>query len=191
MNKKIFIILLLICSTLTVSCGNNDISADVSLGEASQTVSAEISEEALEESESFEESTPEESITIEESEASLPEESVPPPAGAVTEELGTTEKGFKIFSVDGVVYIEGVLIVNKTYPLPQSYCPNGMTAETHLLKCVRQQRKRVILCFRKTISDPTNCKACFTPAFVTETARSMQIDFLPVPVIRSINREWR
>lgn len=135
MNKKIFIILLLICSILTVSCVNNDVSADVSLGEASQTVSAEISEEALEESENSEESiteesTPEESITIEESEASLPEESVPPPAGAVTEELGTTEKGFKIFSVDGVVYIEGVLIVNKTYPLPQSYCPNGMTAET-------------------------------------------------------------
>lgn len=104
------------------------------MGEASQTVSAEISEEALEESENSEESITEESVTIEESEASLPEESeeesVPPPAGAVTEELGTTEKGFKIFSVDGVVYIEGVLIVNKTYPLPQSYCPNGMTAET-------------------------------------------------------------
>ncbi|MBO5401657.1 MAG: M15 family metallopeptidase [Clostridia bacterium] len=139
MNKKIFLILLLICSILTASCGNNDVSADVSFGDASQTVSAEISEEAFEESENSEESITEESIAeesiiIEESEVSLPEESeeesVPPPAVAVTEELGTTEKGFKIFSVDGVVYIEGVLIVNKTYPLPQSYCPNGMTAET-------------------------------------------------------------
>ena len=32
--------------------------------------------------------------------------------------------------IDGVTYIQGVMIVNKTYSLPQSYNPNGLTAET-------------------------------------------------------------
>lgn len=32
--------------------------------------------------------------------------------------------------IDGVTYIQGVMIVNKTYALPQSYNPNGLTAET-------------------------------------------------------------
>ena len=31
---------------------------------------------------------------------------------------------------DGVTYIDGVLIVNKTYSLPASYAPGGLTSET-------------------------------------------------------------
>ena len=32
--------------------------------------------------------------------------------------------------IDGITYFDGVMIVNKTYTLPQSYNPGGMTAET-------------------------------------------------------------
>ena len=32
---------------------------------------------------------------------------------------------------NGVTYVDGLLLVNKTYPLPQSYAPGGLTAETN------------------------------------------------------------
>ena len=32
--------------------------------------------------------------------------------------------------IDGITYFDGVMIVNKTYTLPQSYNPGGMTADT-------------------------------------------------------------
>lgn len=41
----------------------------------------------------------------------------------------TTSKGYKGEVKDGVVYIDGYLIANKTYPLPKSY-GNGITNET-------------------------------------------------------------
>ncbi len=40
-----------------------------------------------------------------------------------------TSKGFKIEEIDGVTYIDGTLIVNKTYSLPSTY-GNGLTEET-------------------------------------------------------------
>lgn len=41
----------------------------------------------------------------------------------------TTSKGFKGYTKNGITYIDGVLIANKTYGLPQSYGP-GLTKET-------------------------------------------------------------
>ena len=41
----------------------------------------------------------------------------------------TTSKGFTGKVVNGVTYIDGILIVNKTYSLPSSY-GNGLTSET-------------------------------------------------------------
>ena len=41
----------------------------------------------------------------------------------------TTSKGFKGETKNGITYIEGVLIVNKTYSLPSTY-GNGLTKET-------------------------------------------------------------
>lgn len=38
---------------------------------------------------------------------------------------GTTSKGFKIEEVNGVTYIDGYLIANKTYGLPESYEPEN------------------------------------------------------------------
>lgn len=38
--------------------------------------------------------------------------------------IGSTSKGFLITELDGVTYVDGVLMVNKTYPLPSTYKPN-------------------------------------------------------------------
>lgn len=40
--------------------------------------------------------------------------------------IGTTSKGYEIKQVDGVYYIDGILIANKTYNLPNSYAPGGL-----------------------------------------------------------------
>lgn len=38
-------------------------------------------------------------------------------------EVGTTEKGFTIYEIDGSIYIDNVLIANKTYPLKDGFVP--------------------------------------------------------------------
>ncbi len=40
-----------------------------------------------------------------------------------------TSKGYKITSIDGVTYVNGILIANKTYALPEEYAPGGLTSE--------------------------------------------------------------
>lgn len=37
--------------------------------------------------------------------------------------VGTTSKGYEITEINGATYINGTLVVNKTYPLPKSYAP--------------------------------------------------------------------
>lgn len=43
----------------------------------------------------------------------------------------TTSKGFTGYTQYGRTYIDGILIVNKTYSLPRSYDPKGLTSETN------------------------------------------------------------
>jgi len=43
----------------------------------------------------------------------------------ISETSTTTNKEFNIEVKDGVTYIDGYLIVNKTYPLPEDYIPTG------------------------------------------------------------------
>lgn len=40
-----------------------------------------------------------------------------------------TRKGYTINVVDGISYIDGIMIVNKSYPVPSSYNPGGLTSE--------------------------------------------------------------
>ena len=42
---------------------------------------------------------------------------------------GVTSKGYTVYEKDGKTYIDGVLIVNKTYALPQSYAPGALTRQ--------------------------------------------------------------
>ena len=41
----------------------------------------------------------------------------------------TNEAGHEIVTTNGVTYVDGVLVVNKTYSLPASYGPGGLTPE--------------------------------------------------------------
>lgn len=50
--------------------------------------------------------------------------------GTNSERSFITSKGFKGKTVNGVTYIDGILIVNKTYPIPSTYAPGGLTKET-------------------------------------------------------------
>lgn len=43
--------------------------------------------------------------------------------------IGVTSKGYEIIEVDGLTYINGVLVVNKTYSVPQDYAPGDLTPE--------------------------------------------------------------
>lgn len=43
--------------------------------------------------------------------------------------VGTSSAGMKIETVGGVTYVGGILVANKTYSLPSTYNPGGLTAE--------------------------------------------------------------
>lgn len=43
----------------------------------------------------------------------------------------TVKKSEGVQQVDGVTYIDGILIANKTYALPSSYNPGGLTSDTY------------------------------------------------------------
>lgn len=46
-----------------------------------------------------------------------------------TKSLGTSANGYSIEMIDGVVYVGGVIIANKTYSLPSDYNPGGLTSK--------------------------------------------------------------
>ena len=49
---------------------------------------------------------------------------------APPEDGNTTSKGYKIENIDGVTFVDGILIVNKTYSLPEDYNPGDLTEDT-------------------------------------------------------------
>lgn len=46
-----------------------------------------------------------------------------------------TSNGFKIETIDGVTYVDGYMIVNKTYPLPEDYVPENTHIEVSSSNC--------------------------------------------------------
>lgn len=58
-----------------------------------------------------------------------PNDNPPPTSNSINE--FTTSKGFKGYTKNGITYIDGILVANKTYSLPQSYGP-GLTKETQV-----------------------------------------------------------
>ena len=39
--------------------------------------------------------------------------------------IGTSSKGYTIYTRSGVTYVDGIMIVNKSYPLPEDYIPQN------------------------------------------------------------------
>lgn len=58
-----------------------------------------------------------------------PKVETPSPKPSTNDATFTTSKGFSGKTVNGITYIDGILIVNKTYSLPSTY-GNGLTKET-------------------------------------------------------------
>jgi len=54
-----------------------------------------------------------------------------PPKIEVPPETNITSNGYSITVKDGITYVDGVLIANKTYALPETYNPQGLTSETY------------------------------------------------------------
>lgn len=53
-----------------------------------------------------------------------------PSAPTMPDKTFTTSKGFSGATKNGITYIDGYLIANKTYNLPSTYNPGGLTSET-------------------------------------------------------------
>ena len=50
-----------------------------------------------------------------------------------------SSKGYSIEVIDGITYVDGILIANKTYALPSSYAPGDITPEVKSAFAVMQQ----------------------------------------------------
>lgn len=70
----------------------------------------------------------EEAATRRETPSSVPVTQSPYPSG-VEIDKGTTSKGFKITEKDGITYIDGIMIANKTYSVPSTYNPGRLAAD--------------------------------------------------------------
>ena len=42
--------------------------------------------------------------------------------------IGKSTKGYEIYQIDGITYVEGYLIANKTYSLPENYNPGALNS---------------------------------------------------------------
>ncbi len=97
-----------------------DKSATATQAEKTAAETEETEENAEETEEETEETDEETDETAEETE---------PTKAAKPDSTSTSSKGFTIETIDGVTYVDGVLVANKTYDLPASYFPNGLTKE--------------------------------------------------------------
>lgn len=70
----------------------------------------------------------EETTTRRETPSSVPATQSSYPSG-VEIDKGTTSKGFKITEKDGITYIDGIMIANKTYSIPSNCNPGKLTAD--------------------------------------------------------------
>jgi len=64
--------------------------------------------------------------TVKEFKLIVKEKEIQKPSTSDSIVVGTTSKGYTIKKVNGVYYINDILIANKTYSLPSSYAPGGL-----------------------------------------------------------------
>lgn len=89
-----------------------------------EDVNGDEDPEEEETEEETEEATEEEETEEEKTEAPT---SAPKTENTGTYSAGTSSKGYAIEVVDGITYVDGIMIANKTYSLPSSYNPGGLT----------------------------------------------------------------
>lgn len=119
MNKKyIAIISLMLCLSLLFSSCENDTDTTT---EPDIITEAPVNNSPENEEPQAPQEDPSEDTTTEE-----PSEEETTLIGTVT---GYTSKGFVITEKDGITYVDGVLIANKTYALPSDYNPGELLSE--------------------------------------------------------------
>ncbi len=69
---------------------------------------------------------------------------------------GTTSKGFPIETINGVTYVDGYLIVNKTYPLPSDYVPNNTYKPITQINCADCLDKQAIDAYQQMKKDASS-----------------------------------
>lgn len=73
-----------------------------------------------------------------------------------TDDPNKTSKGFTIEVRDGVTYVDGYLLVNKTYPLPSTYVPTGTHKEVTTANCQECIIEEAYTAYKKMRSDASN-----------------------------------
>jgi len=100
--------------------------------ESSEDSSSQQEEHSNEESEQSSESSTESESSSAVEQSSQESQSSTEESGSAAEGnvVGKTSKGYDIVVKDGITYIEGAVIVNKSYTLPKTYAP-GFTGGTY------------------------------------------------------------
>ncbi len=76
------------------------------------------------------------------------------PSGNVVSK-GTTSKGFQIQEINGATYIDGVLIANKTYALPQDFIPTNPDQPVNSDRSTTCLDKTLMSAWNKMLKDAT------------------------------------
>ena len=122
MNRKIIILTAAVLSILMLfsSCKEDipDETTDIDI------ITEGSSEQGNEETNEADETTEAEETTTEE--PTTEKENKPVIIGTV---VGYTSKGYVISEKNGITYVDGVLVANKTYSLPESYNPGALLSE--------------------------------------------------------------
>lgn len=75
------------------------------------------------------------------------------PTSKPTNDTDVTSKGFAIETKDGITYVDGYLIVNKTYSLPENYVPTNTYKTVNTANCTDCLDKTAIDAYNKMKSD--------------------------------------
>lgn len=129
----LLIIIIVIISVSMKGCSKSkktDRNEETTTAKVEESTQAKENESTSEEDSSTDTNTDNSSAAMSDaassSASSSSSEFAPPvvPSGNVVSK-GTTSKGFKIQEINGATYIDGVLIANKSYALPQDFIPTN------------------------------------------------------------------
>ena len=126
MNKKFIISIALLLSACTL------LSACLSEDEADTTAPVETITEAQIGNNGYDDSPTGRVENVTEAEATTAEESTQAQEEETTligTLIGYSSKGYPITEKDGITYVDGILVANKTYSLPEDYNPGELLTE--------------------------------------------------------------
>lgn len=119
MTTKLFIVLTILVAIILTGCFRAETPEPPVIPDTSAEMTAKSDTDTAPETDPPETDAPA---------TETPAETEPPASETVPPEETDTPEPFSVETIDGCTYIDGVLVVNKTYPLPETYAP-GMNEE--------------------------------------------------------------